>query len=270
MAITIDEKVESRPRSSGASAGVELIYTIQGSEDDDAILDLLETTAPTRYAGLYREACRVEPLGAGLWTGTAQYVQGGKTEKTPPEVGDSSWSFDTGGGTQHITQSIETISMSTPTDPDATPDNDKTIGDMGDRVVGIDINWKSFNFSETHYKADTEITEAYVKELFRLTGRTNNSSWRGFDEGEVLFLGASGSKRGDEDWELGYRFAANPNKTDVDMGHGIIIPIVRGWEYVWVRYQREKNDATEHQKQTSAYVERVYYKGDFANLRIGA
>lgn len=35
--------------------------------------------------------------------------------------------------------------------------------------------------------------------------------WRAFAAGEVLFLGASGSKRGEEEWEITYRFAASPN-----------------------------------------------------------
>ena len=44
--------------------------------------------------------------GTGKWDCRVRYV---KPEKIPPEVGESNFSFDTGGGTQHITQSLSTI-----------------------------------------------------------------------------------------------------------------------------------------------------------------
>jgi len=37
----------------------------------------------------------------------------------------------------------------------------------------------------------------------------------------VLFLGATGSERGegpDDDWEITFRFAANPNQTGLSVG----------------------------------------------------
>ncbi len=46
----------------------------------------------------------------------------------------------------------------------------------------------------------------------------NNASWKGFAAGECLFLGASGSKRGSDDWEITFRFAATPNKTGLTVG----------------------------------------------------
>ena len=47
-----------------------------------------------------------EPIGPGLWEGKVRY---GAKQKDPP-TGESTFSFDTGGGTQHITQSKETVS----------------------------------------------------------------------------------------------------------------------------------------------------------------
>ena len=52
--------------------------------------------------------------------------------------------------------------------------------------------------------------------------------------GECLFLGASGSKPGADDWEITFRFAASPNRTGITVGDIAGIS-KKGWEYLWVR-----------------------------------
>ena len=46
-----------------------------------------------------------------------------------------------------------------------------------------------YNFSETHYIAAENVTQAYKATLFALTGRINAAPFRGFAAGEVLFSG---------------------------------------------------------------------------------
>jgi hypothetical protein len=75
---------------------------------------------------------------------------------------------------------------------------------------GFDIIVPTCNFSETHYIAVASVTKAYKATLVSLTGKVNNAKFRGFAAGEVLFLGASGSQRGD-DWEITFKFSANSN-----------------------------------------------------------
>jgi hypothetical protein len=89
----------------------------------------------------------------------------------------------------------------------------------------------------------------------------------------VLFLGASGSKRGsgdEADWEITYRFAASPNVTGLSVGpiNGIN---KKGWEYLWVRYADQEDTAAKAlvKRPIAAYVERVYESGSFAALQLG-
>ncbi len=70
------------------------------------------------------------------------------------------------------------------------------IGVTADSVEGVDIAVPVYQFAETHYQPDSVITPTYKGTLFSLTGRTNNGAFKGFAAGEVLFLGAAGSKRG--------------------------------------------------------------------------
>jgi hypothetical protein len=87
-----------------------------------------------------------------------------------------------------------------------------------DRVEGTDITVPVFNFTETHYILNELVTPAYKLTLFNLTGKVNGGVFKGFAKGEVLFLGASGSKRGLDDWEITYRFAASPNVASLSLG----------------------------------------------------
>jgi hypothetical protein len=84
----------------------------------------------------------------------------------------------------------------------------------------------------------------------------------------VLFLGASGSKRGEEDWEITFRFAASPNVTDLTVGDIENID-KKGWEYLWVRYTDAEDQNVLVQQPVAVYVEKVYELADFGALGIG-
>ena len=126
-----------------------------------------------------------------------------------------------------------------------------------------------YNFSETHTIDDADVTPAYKATLFALTGRVNSAAFKGFAAGEVLFGGAAGTKRGEDDWEIAFRFAANPNRTGITIGD--IAGINKwGWEYLWVRYADEVDAGAKMliKKPVGAYVEKVYDEGDFSGLGI--
>ena len=124
-----------------------------------------------------------------------------------------------------------------------------------------------YTWSETHYLADAAVNKAAY---YALTGKTNNAGWNGYAAGEVLFLGASGSKRGDSDWEITFRFAASPNRANFSVG-GITVASKKGWEYMWVRYQDSDDAAAKMiiKKPVAVYIEKVYEEGSFASLGIG-
>jgi hypothetical protein len=115
---------------------------------------------------------------------------------------------------------------------------------------------------------DAVVDQAYKLTLFNLTGRTNNAVFKGFAAGEVLFLGASGSKRGSNLWEITFRFAASPNVTGLTVGS--ITGIAKsGWDYLWVRYADAEDQNVLVKQPIAVYVERMYESGNFAGLLIG-
>ena len=263
MAVTVYEKWDSRETTIAEDSSVDLRYVIRGTDDDAAANSALLAASPVLYGGLVRQSAHTERIAEDAWEGSVRY---GMLE--PPETGDSSFSFDTGGGTQHITQSLATVGAYSASGP---PPNFKgAVGATRDSVEGVDITVPVYNFSETHYIDAVLVTGAYKSALFSLTGTVNNAPFRGFAAGEVSFLGAAGSKRGQDDWEISYRFAASPNVVGLVVGD-ITGIAKRGWEYLWVRYQdAEDTDAKMLVKRPVAvYVEQVYPYGNFAGLGIG-
>jgi hypothetical protein len=264
---TLTEKIDSREWTTGDDASVVLHYLLAGVADDLSAKSLLESSTAANYDGLVRQSIQFEPVwvdtdsGDGLWDCRVRYA-------AQPETGESSFSFDTGGGTQHITQSLGTVASYAASG--TAPDFGGAVGVTHDSVEGVDITVPVYQFAETHYLADDTVTPAYKGTLFNLTGKVNDASFKGLAAGECLFLGASGSKRGADDWEITFRFAGSPNRTGLTVG-----PITgiakKGWEYMWVRYADAEDSAAKAivKKPVAVYVEKVYEEGSFSGLGIG-
>lgn len=267
MPVTVTEKLESLETTDGKA--ISRIYIIEGTQSDTEAMAELKAEAPVVYNGLIRRPCRIEPLGLEMWLGEAPYAPSGNIQMKPLEVGESSFSFDTtGGGTQHITQSILTVARYGK--PSETAPNYKgAIGVTEDSVEGVDIGLRSWRWSETHCKSNADVDETYKRALYELTHTVNVAAFKGHAAGECLFLGASGSRRGDGDWEIAYNFAGSPNKTGITVGDITGIS-KQGWDYLWVLYETtEDTDAKQLVKRPKAvYVEMVYDYGDFSALEI--
>ncbi len=260
MAASISESYTSRGFTLGQQAGRELVYMIYDAVDEDDAAVILNATAPTTYQGLTIESLSAEPQGNDIWKGYARYVK----------IDDTEYTFDTGGGQARITQSLQTINSYAPTGFIA-PDYQGAIGVSGDRVEGADIPSRNYQFTETHRFPDGSINSTFRGYLFQLTGRYNNALFRDFAAGECLLVGVSGSKRGDEQWSLTFRFTCQPNVTGQAIGDITGIDKL-GWEYLWVQYA-DFEDSLAYvlvKRPIAAYVERVIEPGNFTLLGIGS
>ncbi|NJL31873.1 MAG: hypothetical protein HC898_09710 [Phycisphaerales bacterium] len=146
------------------------------------------------------------------------------------------------------------------------------VTDASGGVEGVDITVPVYQFSETHYLPASQVTQSYKAALFQLTGKVNSDSFRGLAAGECLFLGASGSRRGtgpDDDWEITFRFAGSPNRTNLTLGSITGID-KKGWEYLWVRYADAEDTASKTlvKQPVAVYIEKVYQEASFSGLEI--
>jgi hypothetical protein len=260
VSIELFEAWDSGRFSDGISSSYELRYIITGTDDETDVLAALIGSAPDIYYGMRRMAVEAEPLGGGIWQCTVPYE--GKNETV--------YTFETGGSTQHITQSLATIARHAPSGFTA-PDFFGAIGVNGDSIDGVDVTVPVFNFTETYRFPGATVSGTFKMNLFNCTGKVNNASFRGFAAGEVLFMGASGTKTGIDDWEISYKFAASPNVTSLAVGGGITVSAKKGWEYLWVRFADAEDTTAKAlvKRPVAAYVEQVYPTANFSTLGIG-
>lgn len=264
MTVTLFELSKSRGEkiaNDGNSA--ELIYRAVGDEDEAAIKSAADATLPSVWNSLVLQQYTTEHLGGGVWEIVATY---GPLKK--PDQNNPTFSFDTTGGNVTITQSDNTTRYA-PVGKVA-PDFKGAINVEGDTVKGVSIHIPKYAFTEKHILPASTVTSAYKATLYDLTGKINDASFKGFNAGEVLFLGARGSTRSEDEWEITYSFAASKNETGLTFGD--ITGVNKdGWQYLWVYYVESEDSAAKQliKKPAAVYVEDVYESGDFSLLGIG-
>lgn len=262
----IYEKSRSRSQTIGPDGSVELMYGFYGDEDDAVVRLATEAALPAFYAGLVFQDYRLEPLGAGFWDITARY--GKRAPLLADEPSSLSWSFDTTGGTQRITQSLETVASYAP-EGDEAPDFHGAIGVNGDRIEGAEIPVPDLQLTITARFSAARVTLEYLATLYRMKATVNNAIWKGFPKGELLFLGAIGSQRGSEDPEISFKFLGSANQNNLTVGD--IAGIEKeGHQYLWVLYEDDVDSETLVKVPRAAYVEKVFDYSDFSALGLGS
>ena len=271
--IRVEEAYEERDETINADGDVtevEIPYIVFGVDDESKALAQVKANHKSVSGRALESVETVERINADTWKVKAVYEvdEDGDDDATGDDDEDQTvFAFDTGGGTKHLNQSLKTDGRY----PNDAPDFGGAIGvDNEGNVNGVDVTMPVLNFTETHVMNGNRVTTSYKKTLAALTGTVNKSSFRGFSAGEVLFLGASGTKRSKKasaPWEITFRFAVSPNQAGLEVGD---IKVTRkyGWDYLWVRYADRvaENGKNVVEKPVAAYVEMVYPEGDFGNL----
>lgn len=243
----------------------EIEYIVTEVETEEEAIDEVREQAPEVYQNMTIQGYSVsERCGANAWRVSANYayVQGENTDDAEVEQ-ESSFQFDTSGGTKHLTHSLATVSKAS-----GSPDYKQAINYDGNSVQGVDVTMPVFNFSETHYFKPSKVSTSFKKKIAEMTGKVNSSSFKWYDKGEVLFLGASGSRTGTSRkdlWAITFKFAVSPNQSNLKVGD-LNIGKKEGWQYLWVRFANDVDSSKENlvSKPIGAYVEQVY---EYANLR---
>jgi hypothetical protein len=226
--------------------------------------------APTTLAGFGVRTGNVDELsedgdyqGIVTWTATDEQPE-------PPEDGDESFSFEAAPGTRMVYHSRQTVGVY-PNNA-ATPRYKQAVNvDQDGNVNGV--QWPPTPtqiFSKTATIAAASITQSYYRTLCALAGKINDGTFLGFQAHELLFIGASGSRRGEEPWNITYRFGFSENEDNLSIGD--ITGIDKdGWDYLWGKYKTvEHSDGSNAvalvQVPEAFYVERIAAEADFGDL----
>jgi hypothetical protein len=179
------------------------------------------------------------------------------------------------GETKHITQSLSTRGK-TIEGIDVNGTGTITVTDSGaigvekDSVKGADILVPVVSFSETHYFLRKDLTRALRTTWESMFAYTNNSLFRDYAVGEVLFSGVQTTVKGGPDGTVPvtFQFQRRANVKDENVG-GIVLDI-EGWELVDMRYKPQLNTTSKRTEATPSKVllHKVYKAGNFGDLGI--
>jgi len=270
MVATIQEMEDGRVDSDGVSdKRTSVRYLVEDAASEIEALAALKTLSPGWVRNLPRLERRLtKRVNDTTWLAAVEYGQLSPVDAAIEDpVVDHSYTFDTTGGSKHITQSLGTVGAY---GPSASAELGGAIGYDGHNVNGCDITVPVYQFSEVHGFAAEDVNQAYKIAVMNMTGRVNSATFRGFEAGEVLFLGASGNRHGTLDtdpWQLTFNFAAAKNAAGLSVG-AITDIAKQGWQYLWVQYgdSVDLTAKTLVKKPIAAYVEKVYEEADFSAL----
>jgi hypothetical protein len=250
---------------------------------------------PATWAGVtatlqrQNDQIRTQPIVGREWD-WGLVVRYAKPSYSPFNTGDSAFSFDTSGGSQRVTQAIETIGRHVATGF-SVRDYKGAIGVNKDGTPeGVDIPAGGFAFTKTKFVSSATMNSTYASLLRTLSGMVNSTPVTvaidpnnpgvtiTFAAGELLYDYTDGGKRKNQgDWEITFHCRASANKTGIQIpatGTAIISGITKdGWDYLWVKY--EATSATDgaggsfcFDAPKQANVERVIARADLTVLNI--
>ena len=252
-----------------------MYYLVFDLNNEDAVLTFAKANVPDKITYNNRDVSLDsieidERLTDDIWKIAANYPTDpeNETDQEGDEVPE--FSMDISGGTKHITHSKETIG-SYSADENPAPDFQRAINvDDDNQVNGVDVVNCSFTFTEKHYYTNNKMSNSFKREIASLVGKVNNNTFRQWETGELLFMGASGSRRGTarkDKWEVTFRFAVSMNATNIQVSDTITIPAKNGWDYLWVKYADNVKNNSLVKTIKAAYVERVYDYESFTPLK---
>lgn len=277
MTVFFDEANESRGVTLGPAVNdAAREYVFVGTDDEvwmqQVLLQNTPTSVQTANGEAVRQQIRLRQVSPGVWRGTVDYGMADEPDSRPaPETGDIEVSFDSTGGSQHITTSLETVDTFTVAGFTA-PDHSGAINVTTSGPEGTDIVAPALKLSVTGYLPAAIVDAAFWRNVKTLTGRMNDAPFFGFDRGEVQFLGMTGSKRGRGDWQVQAGFAIEENAANLLIANGTITVTQKlGHDYLWVLF-KQVEDVAAHalaMQPKAAYVERILKFGDFSTLGLG-
>lgn len=251
----------------------EVPYLVFDAANEEEALDFFQDHIEQSSGNLLLDTFSVSSrVNDSTFKITAYYTNSNATQATFSNTdAEPQFQFETGGGSEHLSVSYGII--------DQAPFNAVHPGginvDADGNVNGVDVPCPSMEFAETHYFRPSKVTTGYKKTIANLTGCINNARFRGFEAGEVMFLGASGSRNGDnrdDDWTITFKFAVKSNESQIQIGD-YTIPSVRGWDYVWAQFQTEAENVegggrAQVKRVKAVFVEQIHRYADFRQLGI--
>lgn len=244
-----------------------LAYIIEGAADEVDACEKVWDEAPEEYNDILKRSVSVsERLGEQTWRVEVQYGEDKSTGSSMryKDEDDPTVSFDCGGGTKHLLYSLDQRRAFGDKDAGGAIGWNGKSGDDCE-IAGVDVPTAQLRETYTRQMRVSRLTTAFKRKVASLVGKVNSSYFKGWNPGEVMFLGMSYSTppKKARKVTVTFNFAIQPNETVRICGRNIS---KKGFEYVWALSKTQASGGVPQVKVDAIYVDQVCESASFSPL----
>lgn len=266
---------------SNSNSTATVTYIVEGTEDDITACTSAYEFAPDEFSEIPKKSASVaERLTENAWKIEVNYGSESKSSSgdSGSEDDEATMNFDCSAGTKHMTQAIEQTCVYAGSGESKDSSDEASAVPIGwngkdgseSEAAGVDISIGELRETYTKTMSKSKVTgTSWKRKVAELVGKVNSGSFKGWNAGEVMFLGCSYSapSKGSKKVSVSFHFAIRLNESKATVA-GQNIGSKKGFEYLWALTDDEVRDGERKRKVRKIYKAVVCETDGFGGLGI--
>ena len=266
---------------SNSNSTATVTYIVEGTEDDITACSSAYEFAPDEFSEIPKKSASVaERLTENAWKIEVNYGSESKSSSgdSGSEDDEATMNFDCSAGTKHMTQAIEQTCVYAGSGESKDSSDEASAVPIGwngkdgseSEAAGVDVSIGELRETYTKTMSKSKVTgTSWKRKVAELVGKVNSGSFKGWNAGEVMFLGCSYSapSKGSKKVSVSFHFAIRLNESKATVA-GQNIGSKKGFEYLWALTDDEVRDGERKRKVRKIYKAVVCETDGFGGLGI--
>lgn len=266
---------------SNSNSTATVTYIVEGTKDDITACTSAYEFAPDEFSEIPKKSASVaERLTENAWKIEVNYGSESKSSSgdSGSEDDEATMNFDCSAGTKHMTQAIEQTCVYAGSGESKDSSDEASAVPIGwngkdgseSEAAGVDVSIGELRETYTKTMSKSKVTgTSWKRKVAELVGKVNSGSFKGWNAGEVMFLGCSYSapSKGSKKVSVSFHFAIRLNESKATVA-GQNIGSKKGFEYLWALTDDEVRDGERKRKVRKIYKAVVCETDGFGGLGI--
>ena len=266
---------------SNSNSTATVTYIVEGTEDDITACTSAYEFAPDEFSEIPKKSASVaERLTENAWKIEVNYGSESKSSSgdSGSEDDEATMNFDCSAGTKHMTQAIEQTCVYAGSGESKDSSDEASAVPIGwngkdgseSEAAGVDVSIGELRETYTKTMSKSKVTgTSWKRKVAELVGKVNSGSFKGWNAGEVMFLGCSYSapSKGSKKVSVSFHFAIRLNESKATVA-GQNVGSVKGFEYLWALTDDEVKDGERKRRVRKIYKAVVCGTDSFGGLGI--
>ena len=266
---------------SNSNSTATVTYIVEGTDSDITACTSAYEFAPDEFSEIPKKSASVaERLTENAWKIEVNYGSESKSSSgdSGSEDDEATMNFDCSAGTKHMTQAIEQTCVYAGSGESKDSSDEASAVPIGwngkdgseSEAAGVDVSIGELRETYTKTMSKSKVTgTSWKRKVAELVGKVNSGSFKGWNAGEVMFLGCSYSapSKGSKKVSVSFHFAIRLNESKATVA-GQNIGSKKGFEYLWALTDDEVRDGERKRKVRKIYKAVVCETDGFGGLGI--